>query len=219
MVVVDVLMLSVIGLGYPRTGTMSLKHALETLQLGRCYHMIEVFNRPGDAAFWNSAIDKSGEEVDWNTVFEGFTATVDCPACYFWKPLRKQYPSAKVILTVRDSGVWYDSFRATVYEAMMHPENSPDESHRSVQKMARRLIHDIMLDGRFLERDFAIATYEAHNQQIIDAVPAAQLLVFNVADGWPPLCEFLDVDAPEVEFPQSNTREEFQHRFAVLPPT
>lgn len=212
-------MLSVIGLGYPRTGTMSLKHALEGLQLGRCYHMIEVFNRPADAAFWNAALDTSGQDVDWNSIFEGYTATVDCPACYFWQPLLQQFPAARYVLTVRDSDVWYDSFRATVYEAMMHPENSPDEEHRGVQKMARRLILDTMFDGKFLDRDFAIASYEAHNQRIMDSVPADQLLVMDVADGWEALCGFLNVDVPEFQFPQSNTRAEFQQRFAVSPPS
>lgn len=212
-------MLNVIGLGYPRTGTMSLKFALEGLQLGPCYHMIEVFSRPSDVSFWMSALETQGEGTDWSTIFAEFPATTDCPACHFWRPLAKCFPDAKYILTVRDSEAWYDSCLETVYQAMTHPEHAPDDAHRSVQHMARTLILDTMFAGRFLDREFAIQTYEQHNQQVIAAFPASQLLVLNVADGWQPLCEFLKLPVPEQPFPQSNTRAEFQQRFAVAPPS
>ncbi|MEQ9408966.1 MAG: sulfotransferase [Fuerstiella sp.] len=211
-------MLQVIGLGYPRTGTMSLKHALETLLLGPCYHMIEVFRRPDDVAFWLSALETHGKDANWEQVFEDFQSTADCPGCCFWRPLLKAYPTARFILTVRDAEGWYDSCRSTIYEAMMHPERAPDEVHRSVQQMARRLILDSMFEGRFEDRDFALRRFREHHQAVIDAVPAEQLLVFDVADGWEPLCRFLKVDVPDLPFPRSNTRAEFQSRFAVTPP-
>lgn len=208
-------MLKVIGIGYPRTGTMSLKHALENLSFGPCYHMIEVFNRPGDIEFWLSAQSVHGEGVNWQTVFEDFESTADCPACCFWRPLRKVYPDARYILTVRDSEEWYDSFHSTVYEAMMHPERAPDDVHRRVQLMAKQLILDGMFSGRFDNRSEAVENYERHNRQVISEIPAEQLLVFDVADGWEPLCEFLQVPVPNEKFPISNTRREFQQRFSV----
>lgn len=211
-------MLQVIGLGYPRTGTMSLKHALETLGIGPCYHMIEVFRRPEDADFWLAALNANGSKTDWNRVFAGFPSTADCPACYFWQPLWECYPQAKYVLTVRNADDWYDSFLSTVYEAMQHPERSPDEEHAAVQRMAKKLILDTMFQGRFDDRSFAIDTYERHNQTVIDTLPKDQLLTFNVAEGWKPLCDFLEVAVPDEPFPRSNTREEFQQRFAVEPP-
>jgi hypothetical protein len=212
-------MLQVIGLGYPRTGTMSLKHALEVLQLGPCYHMIEVFDRPGDVEFWLSALANNGQDADWDTLFEDFQSTSDCPACYFRESLWRHFPDAKYILTVRDADTWYDSFRATVYEAMTHPERAPDQQHLGVQNMARKLILETMFEGRFEDRQFAIDRYQAHNQAVLDMLPQEKLLIFDVAAGWEPLCMFLDVDVPDSPFPRSNTRAEFQERFAVVPPT
>jgi len=196
---------------------MSLKLALEHLQFGPCYHMIEVFQRPNDVAFWQDALRSDGATADWDQVFREFQSTADCPACYFWIPLLQHYPNARYVLTVRDPESWYDSFRNTVFEACMHPERAPDEEHRIVQQMVRELIMDTMFAGRFLDRSYAVACMEAHNQAVIDAIPAEQLLVYQIADGWEPLCRFLNVDVPDAPFPQVNTRQEFQQRFAVGP--
>ena len=212
-------MLNVIGIGYPRTGTMSLKHALEDLGFGPCYHMIEVFNRPDDVDFWLSALQDNDKEdnnaTDWNVVFEKYQSTADCPACYFWRALLQQYPNAQYVLTVRDPDRWYESFRATVYQAIMHPERAPDEAHRNVQLMARQLILDTMFEGRFDDRSFAIDKYQQHNREIREFFPKNRLLVFEVSEGWSPLCEFLNVGVPDSDFPKANTRTEFQERFAV----
>ena len=210
-------MLQVIGIGYPRTGTMSLKHALESLALGPCYHMIEVFRHPEHVAFWLAALRDSGHSSEWRDVFKGFQSTADAPACHFWKPLAQYYPDAKFVLTVRDADSWYESFQTTVYEAMTHPERSPDDAHRDVQDMARRLILETMFESRFENRDFAIQRFQEHNEAVMATFDSSRLLVFDVADGWAPLCEFLNVPVPDVEFPRSNTRHEFQQRFAVPP--
>lgn len=210
--------MKVIGLGYPRTGTMSLKHALEALQLGPCYHMIEVFRKPEDVPFWLSALQQTDTTIDWSDVFSEFQSTTDCPACYFWKDLLGAFPNARYILTVRDPETWYDSFRTTVYEAMMHPERSADEAHASVQRMARMLILDTMFEGRFEDKGFAIQTYQQHTKAVIEQLPPKQLLVFDVGDGWQSLCDFLDLPIPPIPFPKSNTRHDFQNRFSVKPP-
>ncbi|MCA9051680.1 MAG: hypothetical protein KDA89_23240 [Planctomycetaceae bacterium] len=208
-------MLKVIGLGYPRTGTMSLKHALEMLSLGPCYHMIEVFDRPEDPTFWLSALGE--ERPDWQRVFRRFQSTADAPACHFWRQLYRDFPNAAFILTVRDPESWYDSFRSTVYEAMMHPERAPDDQHREVQKMARTLILDTIFEGRFEDRAFAVRRFKEHNADVRRTIPPAQLLTFQVADGWEPLCRFLNTDIPTEPFPQVNSQAEFRERFAVEP--
>lgn len=212
-------MLKVIGLGFPRTGTMSLKLALERLQFGPCYHMIEVFHRPDDVTFWRNALQAqltgTANALNWKTVFRDFQSTTDCPACFFWEPLRQLCPHAKYILTVRDPDDWYDSMRNTVFEAVMHPERAPSAQHQAVQQMARELILDTMFAGRFLDRSFAIQCLQTHNATIVQNVPEQQLLVLDVADGWNPLCRFLDVNLPDEPFPCVNTRAEFQQRFAA----
>lgn len=205
-------MLNVLGLGYPRTGTMSLKHALEILGFGPCYHMIEVFDRPQDIDLWYSALD---DVRPWDELFDGFQATADAPGCYFWRQLIEQYPTARCILTIRDSNSWYDSFVSTVYQAVTHPERAPDDQHRRVQHLADKLILKTMLQGQSTSREAAIALYEQHNESIQQAIPPEQLLIFDVSQGWPPLCRFLEVPEPSVEFPKANSRAEFRERFAV----
>ena len=109
--------LAVIGAGFGRTGTLSLKVALEQLGLGRCYHMLEVFANPGHAAQWQAAAD--GKPVDWEALFAGYGAAVDWPACHFWRALAARYPEAKVLLTVREPGAWYKSVSDTIYQARL----------------------------------------------------------------------------------------------------
>lgn len=211
--------LKVIGFGYPRTGTMSLKHALEMLGLGPCYHMIEVFRRPADAKFWIDAWQKhsagaTADAIDWKSGFSGFQSTTDCPASGFWKRLVEQYPNAKYILTERDPESWYRSFSNTVFQAMSHPEHSTDE-HREVQAMAKTLILDGLFEGRFEDKDFAIEKLLNYSLQIRSAVPADRLLVMNISEGWQPLCDFLELPIPDDKFPCSNTQTDFQNRLAA----
>src|SRR6266851_9175875 len=106
--------LKVIGAGFGRTGTLSIKHALEELGFGPCYHMTELFDKPGVDAQWDAIV--RGEPVDWNTVFKGYQATVDWPACTFYEELMQAYPDAKVLLTVRDPEKWYASASGTIFQ-------------------------------------------------------------------------------------------------------
>ena len=204
-----------IGVGFPRTGTMSLKQALETLGLGPCYHMIDVFDRPHDIQVWLQAYANNGANVDWDSIFNGFQSTADCPACCFWPDLLQKYPSAGFILTVRDADHWYDSFFDTVYQAIQHPERSPNKVHRDVQGMAELLILQGMFQGRFEDRGFAIHKYQQHIDVIRSSIPEGQLLEFDVSLGWEPLCRFFDRVPPIVDFPRANTRTEFRSRFDV----
>lgn len=208
--------LKVIGLGYPRTGTMSLKHALEMLGFGPCYHMIEVLHQPSDAEFWLDAWQRYQAEgidarIDWDFIFQGFQSTTDCPASGFWKQLISEFPDARFILTEREPDSWYSSFQSTVYEAMTHPEKSSSE-HLTVQDMARTLILDGLLQGRFEDKDFAIQQLRDYSKQVRASLPADRLLVMKISEGWQPLCDFLQCPVPDAEFPRSNTRQEFTER-------
>lgn len=205
-------MLSVIGVGFPRTGTMSLKLALEQLGFGPCYHMIEVFQRPDDVPLWRAA---AAGEPNWDRLFSGFRSTSDAPACIFWRKLIAQYPDARVVLTTRNPDLWYESFRETAYQAITHPERAPDEQHLAVQEMARELILERLLEGCFEDRQRAISIYREHNKAIRQEVDPARLLVFDVLDGWEPLCGFLNVTPPPEPFPHINTRGEFRERFHI----
>ena len=195
---------SVIGAGLGRTGTMSLKYALEQIGFAPCFHMIELMKVPERIALWDRA--GSGEAVDWDTVLQGFNATVDWPSCTFYRELAARYPDAKVILTLRDPDKWFDSTQATIFKAMDHLVADPQNPMGSmVRKVIMRMFNDIMHD-----RAHCIDVYNKHNEEVRRTIPAARLLVFNVAEGWEPLCKFLDVPVPARPFPSVNSTEEFQ---------
>jgi hypothetical protein len=204
--------LAVIGAGFGRTGTLSLKGALETLGLGPCYHMTEAFAHPSHVPVWRDAT--LGRPVDWDALFEGYRAAVDWPACHFWRELVARWPDAKVILTVRDPARWYESVAKTIHVVLERelPPEAP-ETLRAHMAMVRRLVREETFDGRFEDRDHAIAVYEAHNRAVREALPPEQLLVYEVAQGWEPLCRFLGRPLPEQDFPRVNSTDEFRERF------
>ena len=203
--------LSIIGPGFGRTGTLSLKFALEQLGLGPCYHMMEVFGRAEHVAMWTDAAN--GRPVDWETVFAGFKATVDWPACAFWRELIVRYPQAKVVLTERDPERWYESAYNTIYQAMIRPMPVDDPLSQQHRAMARKIVLENTFGGRFEDRAYAITVFQRHNEAVRREVPAARLLVYEVGAGWEPLCRFLGVPVPSEPFPRVNSTEEFRSRF------
>ena len=188
--------LKVIGAGFGRTGTLSLKHALEMLNLGRCYHMMET-GPAGHFGLWEVAAQS--RQPDWHGIFADFGATVDWPAATFWRSLVDYYPDAKVILSVRDSAdAWFESTQKTIFSeqlvAMLPPE------------MKEMLWHTIwrLFDGQINDRDRCIEVYERHNAEVIAAIPADKLLVYKPGDGWDPLCNFLGRPVPSEHYPRLN---------------
>jgi len=206
----------VIGAGFGRTGTWSLKAALEELGFGPCYHMTEVFAHPGHADFWVSAW--RGEPVNWEAVLGGYEATVDWPGCTFHEELMERHPEAKVLLSVRDPQSWYESTHNTIYELSTLLDRSAIA--RWIFGLSSllvfggfaggrsSLVNDIIwqgtFDGRFEDRSYAIEVYERHNAEVNRRVPSERLLVYQVKEGWGPLCEFLGVPEPERPFPRLN---------------
>jgi hypothetical protein len=203
--------LQVLGAGFGRTGTLSLKAALETLGLGPCYHMVEVAARPQDAAIWAAAA--RGETVDWRKLLAGHAATADWPAAAFWRELLAEFPSARVVLTIRDSASWYASFRETVLGKTSGLAPPQDSALRAVYDLTRDLILDGVFGGRAADATAAIYTYETHNRSVIASVAPERLLTYDVADGWEPLCRFLSRPVPPVPFPHLNTRAGFLREY------
>jgi len=213
--------LEVIGAGFGRTGTMSMKVALEELGFGPCYHMREVFTHPEHIELWRAAAQ--GKPVDWEQIFGGYRATVDWPACTFYNELMERNPDAKVILTVRDPQRWYDSAYNTIYRITGAASSSPIFYLASVvmpgakrMKHARRMIDELIwerdFEGKFEDQEHAIETFERHNEEVKQRVPAEKLLVYEVKEGWGPLCEFLGVEVPDKPFPHLNDTEVFRGR-------
>lgn len=206
--------LAIIGAGFGRTGTLSLKQALEQLGFDACYHMAEVATHPEHADLWLRAW--RGENV-WDTLFAGYRAAVDWPAAAFWPRLMEHYPDAKVLLSLRDGESWFKSASSTIFQSMEHARRSPDERLRSRLKMANEIIREGTFDGRLLERDHAIAVYEANVARVRAEVPADRLIEFQASDGWPGLCEPLGLPEPNAPYPWVNTSEEFLDRWRNRP--
>lgn len=192
--------MNVIGAGFGRTGTLSLKAALEQLGFGPCAHMMPLIEDPRRAELWGRAAD--GEPGCLDAALDGCRSTVDWPGAYFWRELVEQHPQAKVVLTVRDADSWYDSVQRTIYPAAMRALEMPELP--PFVRMAHAVVWDGTFKGRFADRDFAIGVYERHNDEVRRAVPAGRLLEFEVKQGWQPLADFLGVPVPATAFPRLN---------------
>ncbi len=201
--------LKVVGAGFGRTGTLSLKIALEKIGFGPCYHMMEVFPRPEHVAKWHRlAFEQS---MDWDEIFRGFHATVDWPAARWWREIAAHFPEAKVLLSVRDPEAWYKSVTDTIYQPMKSP--APDGAPELVRlqtEMARKAILSETFDNRFEDKAHAIEVFKTHTQEVRDAIDPTRLLVFDVREGWAPLCRFLEVPIPDEPFPRLNDTATFQ---------
>jgi hypothetical protein len=204
-------MLRVIGAGFGRTGTLSLKAALEQLGLGPAYHMAEVFAHPEHVPFWQAVGE--GQLAEWDKIFAGYQSAVDWPASAFYRELMETYPDAKVILTVRDPERWYASGTNTIFP---RPERELDDDLSSERQAHRRMVQTIVWDrifnGAVLDRNHAIDVFTRHIETVQQQVPANRLLVYDVSDGWEPLCAFLGVPVPDGEFPRLNDTASFNER-------
>lgn len=197
--------LRVIGAGYGRTGTASLKLALEQIGFGPCYHMFEVFSKMEHVPLW---VEACKGNPDWDTLFEGYQSTVDFPACTHWKTLLAEYPQAKVILSTRDPEKWF----ASVHETIMSPETVEFTTATPLFEMMKLNIYDLF-DSRLNERKHMIECYEQHVDEVISTVPEDRLLVFEAKMGWEPLCAFLEVEVPSTPYPHVNTKDDFIKMF------
>jgi hypothetical protein len=202
--------LDIIGPGFGRTGSKSMKLALEQLGYAPCHHMHEVGERPELLPAWDAV--SRGEAVDWDEVFDGYRSQVDWPGARVWRELVAHYPHAKVVLTVRDPNAWFDSLEKTIlpFIAMRGRHSRPHLD--AVAEMVQRLVFEGVFDGRMAERDHAIAVFERHNAEVKASVPADRLLVMDVAEGWAPLCRFLGKPVPDTPFPRTNSSDEFKER-------
>ena len=204
--------LQVIGAGFGRTGTMSLKAALEALGYGPCYHMTEMVKNPEHFRLWAAARD--GAPVDWRRLYANYRATVDWPGCLYYRELMDTFGQAKVILTVRDPDRWYDSVRDTLYSLKTATDDylaAAGSTGRPLPLLYQNRIWSDTFAGRFPDRHFAIDVYRQHNLGVQERVPADRLLVYQVGDGWQPLCSFLQVPVPNQPFPRLNDTQAFRN--------
>ena len=191
--------LKIIGAGHGRTGTNSLKLALEKLLGEPCYHMFEAIDHPEHMPVWTEAARSN--PPDWHSFLEGYGATVDEPAAVFWPELMEAYPDAIVLLSVRDSEDWWRSVSRTIRPLLDSMEPGPFQE--MVEAISRR-------DSPFLlDEDAAKASFKAHNERVKSEVPAQRLVVWKPGDGWEPICEALSLPVPGEPFPHENSADDF----------
>lgn len=207
--------LAVIGAGFGRTGTASLKRALERLGYSPCYHMFEVVERPDHSSFWLRAAE--GQDVDWEELFSPYRAAVDWPACRFYAELAAYYPDAKVVLTVRDPAAWFESAWRTIFPRITRPVAEDDAPARLRMQMQHRIVIEQTFGGDIESREHALAVFERHIDEVRRTVAPERLLIYEIAEGWGPLCDFLGRPVPDEPFPHANATGEFRARFEGAP--
>jgi len=204
--------LSIIGTGFGRTGTMSLKLALEQLGVGPCHHMEEVMEHPEQVPLWCAAI--RGEPLDWDDVLDGYRSTVDWPGAHYWQELVERYPESKVIHTVRPVEEWWISFSATI-GTLLADAASEDGEPSSIPEMAYAIVAATF--GSTLDDKAAgVRAFEQRTLDVRATVPEDRLLVYEVRDGWGPLCDFLERPAPSAPFPRTNDAAAFWAKFGAI---
>jgi len=199
-------MLRVVGAGLGRTGTLTLKLALERLLGEPCYHMLEVFSHPEHLAAWKTAA--RGGSPDWQALLRGYGAAVDWPSASFWRELMQEYPDALVLLSVRDADSWWRSAQDTIFPAM---RIGPPEWRSMIEDLFTARFTSALED-----REACVAAFERHNEEVRKGVPASRLLEWRASDGWAPLCAALGVPVPSEPLPHANSSEEFHARIAQM---
>ncbi|RWG77792.1 sulfotransferase family protein [Mesorhizobium sp.] len=190
----------VMGTGFGRTGTDSMREALTTLGFGPCHHMSEVMAHDEQKRLWRALA--RGAAPDWDRLFAGYKSCVDWPSAYYWRELIEAYPQARVILTWRSPESWWESFAKTILPAI---SNIQDQEALGIS-----LVSNQVFGGRPHDRAHAIAVYEANVEVVLESVPAERLLVHKLGDGWEPLCAHLGVPVPAEPYPNRNTTKEFR---------
>lgn len=206
--------LRVIGAGHGRTGTNSLKLALERLLGGPCYHMFEVLAHPQHIPTWRAAVRGELQEADWHTLFDGFHAAVDFPVASFWRELIDVYPDALVLLSVRDPESWWKSAHETIFKAFSEPITMP-----GVPSDLQPMLNELFASRFTLDvdnKDVCIDLYNRHNNEVRRGVPSSRLVEWRPGDGWAPLCAALGMPVPNEPFPHVNTTEEMMARMAEM---
>lgn len=212
--------IKIIGAGFPRTGTNSLKRSLEMLGYEKTYHFKDLMNVPTNLPYWQE-LQATGN-MKWDEIYDGYQASVDFP-CYPWyKEHMARYPDAKVIMTVRSFESWYESMRKTIY---VSGPQTPIAKISLLSKMlfsarlrnlfkcikfVKNFLFNIQFEGKFDDKEFVRSVWEKHIAEVKAHVPSDKLLVFEVKDGWKPLCEFLGVPEPPEPLPHLNKKENFK---------
>ena len=217
--------MKLIGAGLPRTATMTQKIALEMLGLAPCYHMANVMGGLDNVPRWLEAFLGNS---DWDDIFGDYQATVDWPGAFFYKDLMEAYPDAKVLLSVRGGESWERSMGDTIW-GLFYGDMIIHDLSEAWGRVDPRWANYITLCKSMWEKSGLLAgefegigtgqmakAMERYNEEVKCSVPAERLLVWSPADGWAPLCEFLEVPVPDAPLPHVNDTKGFGDKIVDL---
>ncbi|MGI9004962.1 MAG: sulfotransferase family protein [Streptosporangiaceae bacterium] len=214
--------MKVIGAGLPRTATLTQKISLEMLGFGPCFHMVNIIGDLSRVPQWQAAFN--GGAPDWDAIFAGCQSTVDWPGSFFWRELIEVYPDAKVLLSVRSGESWAKSMHNTVWGVfyddvlMRHLSDARaniDAGWHDYIELMKDMWQKSGLLGEMtglFDPAILAAAFDRYNDEVRATVPAERLLEWKPADGWEPLCEFLEVPVPQAPLPHVNDTELFAAR-------
>ena len=209
--------MKVICAGWGRTGTRSLKYALENLLGEPSYHMQNILLNKRHAKLWHNSIFENNEQFDWEEIYSGYGACLDFPSCNYYKNLMKEYPEAKVILTVRDSKSWVKSWNVLNNQILKSFTFSfmaklPGTSFKLQKDIHNKMILGVSgaFKGARTDKD-RMKMFEEWNESVKKYVPKERLLVYQVKEGWSPLCDFLNIPVPDIPFPYKNKTKNMGH--------
>jgi hypothetical protein len=211
-------LLKLINAGLGRTGTTSLKVALERLDFGPCYHMFDIVSSKERLEQWEKIVC-AAQRPDWEAVFDGYTSAVDGPCAIYYRQIMEAFPKAKIILTVRDAERWYQSTYETLYQfALKGGENPPEINSMQARlyRVTNTMVWNGLFGGRFADKEYAIKVFHDRNQEVVQNIDPDNLLVYDVKQGWEPLCAFLGVDVPSEDFPHVNDTESMRKQLRQL---
>jgi hypothetical protein len=183
-----------------------MRNALNILGVGPTHHMMEIGEQSPERASWLAMV--KGEQPDWEMLFTGYRACVDWPSAHYWRTLIVAYPEAKVLLTMRSAESWWTSFEATILKSILTDDDKEGFAHG--------LINEQVFDGRADDREHAIATYNRNAEEVIETVDPERLLIHNLGDGWMPLCDWLGLQVPDIDYPRGNTPKDFANYMQTL---
>ncbi len=206
--------LKVVGAAFGRTGTKSIKLALERLGFGPCHHMFELGDNSKQTSLWQEIA--RGEKPEWDKVFADYQASVDWPSARYWREIAEHFSDAKVLLTIRDEDSWFDSVRRTIFPVMRDHIKMPSSPRRDRLAVAYEIIVNQTFQGRMGEREYATQIYREYVAEVRRTIVPERLLAYEVSQGWAPLCAFLEVPVPDEAFPFTNTTQQFTSRLGRL---
>ena len=214
-----------VGVGFGRTGTLSLQQALNDLGAGPCFHMLDLIqgeNKERDLPYWIEIANNG--DYDWHEVFEPWESTVDWPACSRWGELIEVFPEAKVLLNIREFDGFYESCKNTILAVKLAAQRGEIQQDTNRELPApelwgviEKLIWQGDFQGRFEDREWVRQMYYDRIEEIKAYVPAERLTVWELGDGWGPLCEMLRVEEPDKPFPHLHDTNEFRSEFGLQP--